>query len=164
MSKSLSQEVEKAPQAIEDLINPDMALEAAATLLLSRLTEQARNIYKETAEMTLRIPLWQEFCGMLEAAYHMGLHTSPLLQPEWVNDVGVQPLRHKGRECKQCGKEFKPRWPEEEFCSGVCGSHYQRDQLGGKRSHVVGGPYPLGEEPTGSVSSALRVSDAGAAD
>lgn len=134
-----------------------MALDAAAGLLLAMLSEPVRLILTETAETTLSIPLWQLIAGLVQQSYDIGLYVTPILDPDWSRNLPAKPMVYSQAKCEQCGEDFVPRWPKQRFCSNECGIDHQRRLSAGRaRSHVVGGEYPMGQEPGDRPTSALH--------
>lgn len=149
--------IEQVPAAPD----PSVALNGAANLILSMLSEPVRETMMETAATTLTIPLWQLIAGLVQQAYDVGLFTTPALDPDWLQYMPSKPAVFNAARCKQCNQVFQPRWPKQEFCGNDCGTDYQRNLACGRRpGHVVGGQHPMGQEPRGAVSSALRPADA----
>lgn len=138
-----------------------IALDAAAMQLLMMLSEPVRDMIIETASTTLSIPLWQLIAGLIEQAYEIGTYTTPILDPDWSNNLPSKPAIFKDSFCENCRQAFTPRWARQRWCSNECGIAYQlslaRDRVSG---HVVGGKYPLGQEPRHAPSSALRPAEA----
>lgn len=151
----MKKENEKPP------VDPNVALNGAANLILSMLSEPVRELLMETAAVTLNIPLWQLVAGVVQQSYDIGLYTTPVLDPDWLRNLPARPQMFDRARCKQCGETFEPRWLKQEFCGNECGTKHQlaiaRNRL---RGHVVGGKHPLGQEPKGAVSSAIRPADA----
>lgn len=141
-------------------VDPSIALNGAANLLLSMLSEPVRELLLETAATTLNIPLWQLVAGLIQQAYDIGLYTTPVLDIDWLKHMPSKPAVFNQARCDQCGEVFQPRWPKQEFCSNECGIAYQRSVLSARtRQHVVGGTYPMGQEPAGAPSSALHAAE-----
>ena len=139
--------------------DPSIALNGAANLILSMLSQPVREMLQETAASTLNIPLWQLVAGLVQQAYDIGLFTTPQIDPGWLQYQTSAPVIQNQARCgwKDCGKVFQPRWPKQEFCSNECGIAHQRDLAASRaRKYVVGGQYPLGQEPTASPTSALH--------
>lgn len=156
-----AEELEK-DQAIQVAAeNKATSLNAAASLLMSMLSEPVREMLLETAATTLNIPLWQLAVGILQQSYDIGLFTTPQLDPDWSSNLPSKPAILGKTACKQCLQIFEPRWPKQEFCSNECGTNYQLSLARDKRpGHVVGGEFPLGQERRHAPSSALRPADA----
>lgn len=137
--------------------NKALSLDAAANLLLTMLSDPVREILTETAAITLNIPIWQLVVGLMQQAYDVGLFVTPQLDPDWNSNLPSKPMIYNQSVCPQCGRTFQPRWLKQEFCSNECGTIYQRKcDVGRVPRHVVGGQHPMGQEPAGSVSSAIR--------
>lgn len=141
--------------------DPHADLNAAAAKLIAMLPANVRDLLVETAVTTLKIPLWQLIAGIVQQGYDMGTFTSPVLNRDWVKEMPVMPSNYAVTVCEYCGKPFQPEWPKQRFGSGPehdnCGAKFERARLANQRpSHVVGGKHALGEEPRGSVSSAVR--------
>ncbi len=152
---------EEEPQQEPQVEDPHVKLNEAAGRLLGMLAQNVRELLVETAVTTLHIPLWQLVAGIVQAGYDMGLFTSPVINKEWIKDLPVTPATYGTAMCEYCGKPFQPEWPWQRFGTGAehvnCGTNFERDRLAGcKPQHVVGGEHPLGEEPKGAVSSAVR--------
>jgi hypothetical protein len=138
-----------------------VALNGAANLILSMLSDPVRDMLMETASTTLGIPLWQLVAGLVQQAYDIGLFSTPQIDPDWISNLPSKPAVFNQARCGQCGEVFQPRWPKQEWCSNECGSAHQRGIVGNLvPGHIVGGANPLGLEPKGSVTSALRAADA----
>ena len=140
-----------------------VALNGAANLILSMLSEPVRDMLMETASTTLGIPLWQLVAGLVQQAYDIGLFSTPQIDPDWISNLPSKPAVFNQTRCSQCGEVFQPRWPKQEWCSNECGIAYQRDRARAgniQPGHVVGGKFPMGEEPRGAPTSALRPAEA----
>ena len=134
-----------------------VALDGAANLILSMLSGPVREMLMETASTTLGIPLWQLVAGLVQQAYDIGLFSTPQIDPDWISNLPSKPAVFNQSRCGQCGKVFQPRWPKQEWCSNECGIAHQRDLARGRKpQHVVGGLYPLGQEPSEAPTSALH--------
>ena len=137
--------------------NKAVALNGAANLILSMLSEPVRDMLMETASTTLGIPLWQLVAGLVQQAYDIGLFSTPQIDPDWVSNLPSKPAVFNQSRCKQCGETFQPRWPRQEWCSNECGIAHQRNLARGRKpQHVVGGLYPMGQEPSEAPTSALH--------
>ena len=146
--------------------NKAVSLNGAANLLLSMLSESERDKFVDIASVTLNIPMWQYVLGILRQSYSIGLFTTPELDLDWSNNLPSKPIIFNQSRCEQCGELFTPKWQKQRFCSKQtgqeheCGADYQRGVIGtGDSQHVIGGANPLGLEPKGSVTSALRAAD-----
>ena len=149
----------KNDKAAEDFIPPDpsIALNGAANLLLSMLSEAERDTFMDIAGTTLNIPLWQYVLGIMRQSYSIGLFTTPELDPDWLLNMPAKPIVYNQARCSQCGEVFQPRWPRQEWCSNECGIAYQRNLAATRgRQYIIGGAHPMGEEPPGAITSALR--------
>ena len=137
--------------------NKAVALNGAANLILSMLSEPVRDMLMETASTTLGIPLWQLVAGLVQQAYDIGLFSTPQIDPDWVSNLPSKPAVFNQSRCKQCGETFQPRWPRQEWCSNECGIALLRNLARGRKpQHVVGGLYPMGQEPSEAPTSALH--------
>lgn len=143
-------------------VSRENALNGAASLILTMLSEPVRDLLTETAATTLNIPLWQLIAGLVQQSYDIGLFTTPVLDLEWMRNQPARPMLQPEAVCKYCKQKFIPRWPKQEFCIGedgssVCGTNYQRDLARAKRDGAMGKPsYPLGQEPSDRPTSALH--------
>lgn len=148
---------DKLPEIQEEVpVDPHASLNAAAAVLIGMLAQPVREVLLETAVVTLKLPLWQLVAGMVQQNFDMGLFTTPILDPSWTMNMPVVPTTYAVARCEMCGEQFQPRWPHERFCSNLCGTKYQRDELDRRQpKHVVGGKHALGKEPPKSVRSAL---------
>ena len=148
--------------AKENEVDRNAALNDAAKLFLSVLPEQVQEMLLETAATTLHIPLWMLLAGLIQQSCAFGQHNEPLLDPAWTRNAPVETEVYEPAICQYgpCGREFRPGWPRQNFCSNLCGSSHERDLISGREpGHIVGGKHPLGEEPEGMLSSALRRED-----
>ena len=140
-------------------VDPNIALNKAAADLMAMLSPTVREMLMETAVLTLHLPLWQLWCGLVQQAYDLGLYTTPILDPDWINRLPVMPTIYATVRCAEetCGKPFSPKWPGQKFCSDVCGTRVERrrlDRVAAERAGDV--RRPLGKEAPGAVSSAMR--------
>lgn len=146
----------------ENQVDPNIALNAAANLILNTMQEPARSILIDCAQTTLQIPNWQLISGLLELVFHTGQYVEPILNPDWLRSMPVEAVVFEQAVCgyEKCGKTFTPRWPRKVFCSNSCGSAAQREAATTRTpEHIVGGKHPLGQEPEGMLSSALQRKD-----
>jgi hypothetical protein len=138
--------------------NPDFdALEAAANLLIDSFpNEMTRTILRETARSQF-IPLWMLVTGIVQRSYDNGEHTSPVIDPMWLQANPVSLGDFGLVNCKTCTKEFKPRWPGEEYCCGDCGVVGYRNRIATDRAahNQDLAIYKVGEEPPGVSRSTI---------
>lgn len=145
-------------QAPEKLVeNKQASLDAAAAHILTMLSEPVRELLRETASTTLNIPLWQLVAGLIQQSYDIGLFTTPVLDPDWMNSLPARAALQPEAVCKVCKEKFTPRWPKQEFCSNDCGITHQHNLARIERERRSPKPsYPLGQEPSKSPTSALH--------
>ena len=142
--------------------NKSVSLDAAASHILTMLSEPVRELLRETASSTLNIPLWQLVAGLIQQSYDIGLFTTPVLDPDWMSNLPARAAMQPEAVCGSCGKKFTPRWPKQSFCieedgTSVCGTNYQRDLSRLERERREPKPvYPLGQEPSDRPTSALH--------
>ena len=140
-------------------VDPHVKLNVHAAALLAMLPDTVREMLMETAVITLRMPLWQLLCGLVQQSYDLGLFTTPIISPDWIDRLGATTQQYATVRCAEetCGKSFRPKWPGQKYCSDVCGTKPERrrlDRIAAERAGDV--RRPLGQEAPGAVSSALR--------
>lgn len=137
--------------------DPNIPLNEAAARMMAMLPQTVREMLMETAVVTLKLPLWQLWCGLVQQAYDLGLYTTPILDPDWINRLPVMPTLYATVRCKECGNPFSPKWPKQEYCSDLCGTKPERRRLDAIAAERAGETRrPLGQEAPGAVSSAMR--------
>lgn len=137
--------------------DPNIPLNEAAAKLMAMLPQTVREMLMETSVITLKLPLWQLWCGLVQQAYDLGLYTTPILDPDWINRLPVMPTIYATVRCKECNEPFSPKWPKQEYCSDLCGTKPERRRLDALNLERQGETRrPLGKEAPGAVSSAMR--------
>lgn len=136
--------------AKENEVDRNAALNDAAKLFLSVLPEQVQEMLLETAATTLHIPLWMLLAGLIQQSCAFGQHNEPLLDPAWTRNAPVETEVYEPAICQYgpCGREFRPGWPRQNFCSNLCGSVTSgTSSAGGSPDISSGGNTPWARSP-----------------
>ena len=94
-----------------------------------------------------------------QQSYDQGNYTSPLLDPDWINNLPVMPMEFPVTRCEnpECGKTFTPEWPKQQYCSNACGTAVERRRLDiAKRENEAAVHRPPGPGGPGKFSLALN--------